>query len=492
MMTEWKEGEVALLEGRELHLIDYWIIIRRRQWVILLVFITLASTITMGIYLQPDPQPLYEAVATLIIDSQKPALVTVEGGKSAYENYFGESYDLNTQLGILNSNIMAERVLTTLKLADPEKDPAGYEAALAEYRKKVVISQVPGTLMVKILARDSNPDQAEKLANTLADVYIDHNLQTKLTAARRAVSWLSEQIVDLKAKVKEAQEALQKFQKQNEIFSLEGNQKVQSEKLAELNTMYVQVKEKRVEAETLLNELKKFQDQQLTSAAAVANTSLNIPSLMALNTELVNTEIELTNLRQTYKEKHPKLQQAELKLQTLKDKMKSEVESLFKAKEAEVTVLKARESALLDSINQYKQETINDNKKAVEYAALQREVTANEELYNILLRQLKETSITGGLEKNNIRILERAKAHDITPTQNRMRNILIGSVIALVSGLVIAFLMEYFDRSIKTPEDVEYYLGLPVLGIVPKVIPEKKPLSLKGKEPSVLIEKGID
>jgi uncharacterized protein involved in exopolysaccharide biosynthesis len=164
------------------------------------------------------------------------------------------------------------------------------------------------------------------------------------------------------------------------------------------------------------------------------------------------------------------------------------VDSLFKAKEAEVAVLRARENALQESINQYKQETITTNTKAVEYAVLQREVTSNEELYNILLRQLKETSVMGGLEKNNIRVLERAKARDITPKLKRLQTILFGSALALVLSVALAFLREYFDRSIKTPDDIEYYLGLPVLGIVPKVVPDKNAPSLAEKEPSALAE----
>lgn len=489
-MNELKGRDIDFVEEKQLRFIDYWMILRRRQWVIFSIFIIVTSSVIVWSYMRPDPKPLYEAATTLIIDYERPALVTVGGQKSAYENYFSESYDLKTQLGILNSNVMAERVITTLKLADPEKDPDGYEKVLKEYQRRVGVSPVPETRMVKAVAKDSDPEKAEKLANTLADVYIDHNLQTKLTAARRAVSWLNEQIVDLKTKVKEAQDALQRYQKEHEIFSLEGNQRIQSEKLAELNTMQVQVKERRVEAETLLAELRKFQDQQL-SAAAVANANLNIPSLVSLNTELVSAEIELTNLQQTYKEKHPKIQQAELRIQTLKEKLKNEVDSLLKAKEAEVAVLRARENALLDSIEQYKQETINSNKKALEYATLQREVTSNEELYNILLRQLKETSVTGGLEKNNIRILERAKAKDITPKLNRPRDILIGSLVALALGVFLAFVREYFDRSIKTPDDVEYYLDLPVLGIVPKVVPTKNALGLRGQEPSALIERSI-
>jgi len=490
-MIELKENDVHFLEERKLHFMDYWAIVQRRQWVILSCFVIVASAVIVWAYLRPDPKPLYEATTTLIIDPDKPTLVTVEGGKSVYESYFSESYDLKTQLGILNSNIMVERVLTSLKLADPEKDPPGFEKALQEYRKSVKISQVPETHMVKIVARDSDPEKAEKLSNTLADVYIDHNLQTKLTAARRAVSWLSEQIVDLKTKVREAQEALQKFQKQHEISSLEGTQETQSKKIADLNTLYIQVKEKRVEAETMLAELKKFQDQKLASAIAFSNVSPNVPTLISLSTELMNAEIELTNLQQTYKDKHPRIQQAELRIQTLKDKLKGTVESLFKAKEAEVATLRAREEALLDSMNQYKQETIKADSKALEYAALQREVASNEELYNILLRQLKETSVTGGLEKNNIRILERAKARDITTRVSRALSILIGSVVALVLGVVLAFLQEYFDRSLKTPDDVEYYVGLPVLGIIPKVIPDKHALTLTRREPSALIEGSV-
>ncbi len=129
------------------------------------------------------------------------------------------------------------------------------------------------------------------------------------------------------------------------------------------------------------------------------------------------------------------------------------------------------------------------NAKRLEYSKLKGEVSSTEELYNLLFRQLKETSITEDLEKSNITILESAtQAENITETLKRGQTMAFGAIVGLCFGIGLAFLFEYFDKTIKNPEDVEVYLGLPVLGTIPKIDKNHKQ-QVYGKSSSALVKK---
>jgi uncharacterized protein involved in exopolysaccharide biosynthesis len=217
--------------------------------------------------------------------------------------------------------------------------------------------------------------------------------------------------------------------------------------------------------------------------------TLEDPVIGNLRTELNNAEIERTNLLQSYKDKHPKIKQVEAKIETLRQNLATEVDTLFKKFETNVSVLQAREVSLANSLDAFKREAMDINEKRVEYSKLKSEVASTEELYNLLFRQLKETSITGDLvEKNTIRILESARmALNITAPMQREQIVIFGVIIGCVLGIGFAFLFEYFDKTVKTPEDVEYFLGLPVLGTIPKI--DKADKKLYGTSSSSLTSK---
>ena len=143
---------------------------------------------------------------------------------------------------------------------------------------------------------------------------------------------------------------------------------------------------------------------------------------------------------------------------------------MLKKLETNVSVARVKEQTLAESLAKFKREAIEMNNKRLEYSKLKSEVSSTEELYNLLFRQLKETSITGDLERNNIHILEPARTvRNITEPLQREQIIGFGVLIGLLLGIGLAFLFEYFDKTIKNPEDVEYHLGLPVLGTIPKI-----------------------
>jgi capsular polysaccharide biosynthesis protein len=164
------------------------------------------------------------------------------------------------------------------------------------------------------------------------------------------------------------------------------------------------------------------------------------------------------------------------------------IDTLFGKLETDVSVLRAKEATLADSLAAFKNEAIEINAKRLEYSKLKGEVASTEELYNLLFQQLKETSITGDLERNNITILESARtATNITEPLRREQIITFGVIIGVFLGIGLAFLFEYFDKTIKNPEDVEQYLGLPVLGTIPKI--DKNQNKVYGKSSTLSAQK---
>ncbi len=433
-------------------------------------FILVIISATIGAYRKPEPIPRYQAANTLVVTPDRPALVNIRGAQPFYQQYFDESVDQRTQLQILTSRVIIERLADELGLLGSDSSTEMEEAIIEKIRYSISVEQVPGTYLVKIIARDNTPENAIRLANTMAEVYIEYNLQVKLSSARKTLVWLNEQIVDLRSKVQDAYAALSKYQNQNQILSLEMSPEIQAQKLAELNAVYDQAKQERIEVETRLIELKKWRQQQREGIKTELVISIDDPVIEKLRTELMDVEIEQANLLQSYKEKHPKVQQVELKFQTLRQNLEKAIDTLFQKLETNLSVARAKEESLAASVAEFKREAIEINNKRLEYSKLKNEVSSTEELYNLLFQQLKETSVTSDLEKNNIRILEPARtAWNITEPLKREQIIGVGVIIGLLLGVGLAFLFEYFDKTIKNPEDVEYYLGLPVLGTIPKI-----------------------
>lgn len=458
------------MKEKETHLFDYFLVLRRRRWIIFSTFLLVIISSVIGAYKKEDPTPLYQSSTTLVVKPERPALVNMSGGQPFYQQYFDEGVDQRTQLQILTSRVIIEQIIHELGLVTADITAEAQEKLIETIRYSISVDQIPGTYLVRITARDNAPEKSVLLANTMAEVYIEYNLQSKLSSARKTLVWLNEQIVDLRTKVQDAYTALSKYQNQNQILlSLEMSPEVQAQKLSELNSAYEQAKQQRVEAEIRVSDLKKWRSQQDMRTSQLT-LSVQDPVVEKLKLDLTDAEIELANLQQSYKEKHPKIKETELKIQTLQQNLGKAMETLVQKLETEVSIARTKEDSASEALAKFKREAMEVNEKRLEYSKLKGDVSSTEELYNLLFQQLKETTITSDLEKNNIQILEPARtAQNITQPVRREQIIGFGVIIGLLLGVGFAFLFEYFDKTIKNPEDVEYYLGLSVLGTIPKI-----------------------
>jgi uncharacterized protein involved in exopolysaccharide biosynthesis len=325
---------------------------------------------------------------------------------------------------------------------------------------------------VDIKVQDPDPELAAEVATGIARAYARFNLESKLNSTREALVWLSEQMNELKAKVQDSEVALQKYREKAGIVGVEQQRNITAQKMVDLNRAYIDAQNQRLGVESRLKELTSLaRGGPQSRLLLVYQDNRLIQKLIAESADL---EVQLSKALKIYKEKHPEVLKLRSQMDQVQERMREEIQTALKAVEAEYKVAKGREDALAGRLEAVKREALDLNEKEIQYAALQREVSSSQQLYDVVLKRVKETGLSGGLETNNIRIVEEAQIPKVPVKPRILLNISLALVVGLMMGCGLAFFIEYFDNTIKTPEEAERYLGLPTLGMIPLFEPQPK------------------
>ncbi len=446
------------------HLREYLRIVRKHVWLVVACFVVVVGAVAMATYVQ---QPIYSAATRALIEREGPRVVNIQevtplGGESA--EFF------QTQVQIIRSRPVIQRVIDTMGLIERRPSLARAKDPVETFLGSVKVEPVRNTRLVEIRVEDTDPKMAAEMANAVATGYVRQTLELKLNAARDALTWLTTQVSDLRSKVNESELTLQRYREQAGLTSAEERQNLAAKKLGEFNSAYIDAKAKRLELETRLSEIRKgAQNQEALEASPLV---INNPLIQRLKGQLVELEVQRSKLLKTYREKHPEVLKIQSQIDEISQKIREEVTRLVQSMESEYTALKAREGAMVGAVNQYRDEVQGLAKKEIQFGILKREADSNQQLYDLLLKRLKETGLSQGLDTNNIRIVEPAIA-PFRPIKPRpILNLALGAVIGLVLGMALAFFLEYMDDTVRTPDQVEGALGVPVFALIP-VIPTR-------------------
>jgi succinoglycan biosynthesis transport protein ExoP len=304
-------------------------------------------------------------------------------------------------------------------------------------------------------------------------MYIEQNLEAKLSASKDAVNWLAKQLEASQKKVAESEAALQAYKEQHAIISFEDRQNIITQKLSELNTAVNNTRIKRIGVEAQYNQVQQYLNSNgdLNKIESLSQV-INNPLIQRLKVELANLESERSDLLKKFREKHPNVIALNSQIVTIQDSINAEVNQIVDSIDSEYQLALAQEKEMTAALDEQKREAMELNEKAIAYGILEREVESNKRIYNALLQRTKETSVTEQLETSNIRVIDRATVPTYPIAPRKKLNIFLAMVVGLVLGTVLAFFFEYLDNSIKTPEDIKQYLDIPFLGFIPKVSTE--------------------
>jgi len=466
------------LPAQENGILQYWPVLRKHRWTILA---TVVIVVTLTAIVSLRTTPIYVAVGRIAINREGNPLIGIKNANDASgDDDTDYSETLETQIKILQSDNIAMAVARALQLdknpafaskakkdaADgsllqaPTADPLQEAAMLGYVHGGLRITQIPKTRILEIRFTSPDPQMAARVVNTVMNVYIEQNFKTKFESAMQTSDWLSKQLADLQLKVETSQEKLVRYQKEHGILGLDEKQNIVTEKLDEMNKELISAEGDRIQKESRYRLSTSGSPDLLSN---LDSTSL-LPTLRAkqadLKTQIAQSEVQLGPAHPRFIELNRQLRQVDNSIQGEMDKLAGKLKSDYLA-------AAAREKMLREAMEQQKTEANKLNESAIEYTLIKRDVDSNRQLYEGLLQKLKEASVTAGLKTSNIRVVDMARVPLSPSAPDTHRNIMLALGIGLMGGLVLAFVLEALDNTVRTPEQAQAISAIPVLGIIP-------------------------
>src|SRR5215475_11799094 len=435
--------------------------LRKHRWVITGVFLVTVILVAVWTFLEV---PIYSATATVLIDPEPPKVLNIQEvtpmGVSGWDpNYYPTQYE------IIKSKPVLERVIESLGLKKRMPGLAGAREPHRVLLGALSVEPKRNTRLIQIRYDSPDPVLAADVANAIATAYVQYNLDLKLKGARDALAWLTSEAASLKQRVEESSAALQNYRVKAGILGSQEQRQITAQKIMDFNKAHLEAQAQRLSVEAKLREL-----SQVAKDPAGAQTIFTVadnPLIQKLKGELSELEVEKAKLLKTFKDRHPEILKVDARILQVNQKLDAEIQNMLRAVQTESKVARAREETLLNNVNQLRREGQDLNEKEIQASTLQREAESNQQLYEAVLKRFKETGVAGGLETNNVRVVEEATPPAIPVRLRRAWNLFMAVLAGLGLGVVVAFVIDYFDTSLKTPGDVERFLGLPVIGVVP-------------------------
>ncbi|HTY76871.1 MAG TPA: GumC family protein [Candidatus Bathyarchaeia archaeon] len=455
-------SEHAREPAGDVHLKEHLRLLLKHRWLILAVFVTVAVTGSLWTLVQT---PIYQAAATVQIEPELPKVLNMQEVTSTAQGsleYYRTQYALMTSRPVLQNAIDAltrERDTAALAALGAGTDPRVKQAGV------VAVEPVRNTQLVLVTFQHPDPALAAKVATTVAQAYVKYNLDAKLKGTRDALAWLNEQMTGLRSKVEESSTALQNYRVKAGILGIQEQRTLTAQKAQEVNRAHLDAQAQRLSLEGKLTALNRIAREQESTESL--STAVDDPLIRKLKTELAELQVQRSKLLQTYKERHPEVLKIDAQIQQLTQRLEAEIGKALRSLETEYRVAKAREDSLLSAVNRLRAEGQSLNEKEIQYGALQREQESNQQLYEAVLKRVKETGVQGGLDSNNARVVENAAVPTVPIRPRKKLGLLLSLVAGLALGLGVAVALEYLDTSVKSPDDIERVLGLPVIAIVP-------------------------
>ncbi len=491
-------------EERELHLADYVRIFRRLWWIILLsLVLILAPTVLITF----TTSPVYQATATIMIQDDKSMqrLLFAEEGSA----FLGRKSNINDQVYLLKSRIIAELVIQTLMKSEARDSlrilDEGFEEALKFLRKNLTAEPIKNTnYFIEMSVKGSSPFEAAYLVNTVAEIYQNQDQELGRGEIREVVEFLKQQLQLKEQDLKASEENLKSFQETENIADLTGEAQEAVNQLAQFESLYnnaltdLGAYEKRLE---YLNQQLGVQKENLQGNIA----QISNPLIVKLREELAEAERKASVLlAQGISEGSDDLKKLREKQSSIKKRLIDETQKLVIGglapsdplaqaqelvgrvieAETEIHTLKARSEALGRVVDNYGKKLEKLPEKSLKLARLKRYKQVDENLYYMMKEKFEESQISMAGQIGKVRIIDRA-AEPLEPiAPQKMRNLLLGTLLGLGLGLGISFFLEHIDKSLRSIEDIER-LGLPFIGAIPHIGEGQKngffPIHLNGR-----------
>lgn len=499
-----------------LTLTDIWRILLKHKWTLLLVVLLACAVAAIRTFLST---PIYRSTVIMQIERAMPRVVRFENDPEQERLGGDDAFSMRTQQELLKSRSLAERVIDELRLdqstpggqvpvtlapsrqlgedgaaAEPpatrdyldriiagyrkmtspsstSREVLGREAVIQRFLGSVTVEPVRGSRLVSLHVDNTDPALAARIANTTVQSFIAMGMERRLEASSYAKSFLEDQIKQMKARLEESERRLNSYAQANQILTLDEKTSTINQTYTDYASALAKAEQERIKAEAIASEMRRNPD--------AANPVAENKSIQAFRERKAKLEIEYQENLRVYKPEFPKMLQIKTQVAEIEAQIAKEVQRVSATLQAQYEAAVRQEELLREKLAQTRKQVLTTQDHSIDLNLLRREVDTNRQLYDSLLQRFKELGISGNIVSNNISVVDPAEPSLFPYKPNLMRNLLAGLIAGLLLGAAIIAVLEVMDDSIKYPDEVERLLGLPLMGIIPKI---------KGKRASMAME----
>jgi polysaccharide biosynthesis transport protein len=407
---------------------------------------------------------IYTATASLLIDSKPdPVSSLLSGGGTP-------PAVINTQIEIIKSDRVAQRVVQNLKLAETADLRAAWERGgksggnlqqwLVEFVEaglEVAVAR-PGSTVISIIYRSPDPRFAATVANAYVQAYLETSIELRVDPARQYSGFFSDQQKSARDALEAAQNKLSAFQKDKQIIGSDDHMDLELNRLSALTQSLVTIQQARVDAST--------RQGQIGNSSQMAEV-LSSGTVSALKGDLASAELKLQELSSHYGDKNPQVQDARAAVAELRTKIARATSDVTGAVGMDARVSRQREAELQSAIDTQRTKVLAMKEIRDQAAVLARDVDNAQHAYDQVFSRVNQTNLESQNRQSNATVISAATEPSAPSSPKVAANLVMGLLGAIGLALGSAILIEQFDKRIRTTGDAIDFLGLPVIGIMP-------------------------
>lgn len=460
-------------------LLDYWHLLRRHKTA-LLAFACCGAL--LGVLVGLPMKPVYQVSTSLEVLSLNEDFMNMKQSTPvAASDYSYDTSEEETQVKLLQSDALLARVIDKLDPQSPQTSSRSHAPALG-WRKflglpvkarrtvrqellsklagSMKVKTTPRTRVIEVTVKSTDPDLAVKFANTLANEFIEQNIDARWKTSQRVGDWLSRELNDERAKLEHSEDALQTYARSSGLIFTDDNTNVATEKLQQLQQQLTAITADRISKES------RYELAQHSSPESLPDV-LNDDGLRGAEAKITELRRQIADLGAIFTPDYSKIKRLQAELTETQTAFLHSRDNIINRVKNDYQEAIRKEKLLATAYDAQTREVTGQDEKAIQYNILKREVDSHRQLYDTMLQQMKQSSIASALHASNVRVVDAAELPDRPIWPNFKILMPLGLLSGILAGLGFVIVRERTDRSLQQPGEVQLWTKLPELGTIP-------------------------
>ncbi|MBP1589080.1 MAG: polysaccharide biosynthesis tyrosine autokinase [Kiritimatiellae bacterium] len=466
-----------------LHFLDYWRVIRDRKEVVLAVALMTIVTGTFYTVMMPKK---YTAQTQIEVRDEQLDVDPFSNRQASGAGY--NPFFLLTQEKIMTSRPILTKVMHNLNLQrvwgaelNEDKSPLDAEETRRMLQRSIRVEQDRDTTLMNIRVTTENPKQSAEIANEIASVYQASREQDVRRKIQNSIDAMSNELRLQQERVEEAENKLEKIRSEKNLLlvarTYSGSISAELQRIQMLEQQVSAARVEMIQSKTRMDELSQLEGEQLLSAAVY---TVSDPALAALRQQYIDANVSLQTMLAdgTLGENHPNIKRLKGAIDEIKKQLEESLDGLKRGLSADYQVRKSKVDSLQKELDELRALDIESQAAdLLPFERADREVALQRDILTALRARVTQTGIELEVPRTMVHVVEEAEAPERPSSPIIPLNIILSVVLGLLAGVGLAFFVEYLDVSLKTVDEVEKYLGLSVLAVIPQ---QSRPLTEAG------------